>query len=227
MVLTCEHAGKEVPPEFQCVFLDAKYEHHRWYDLGARDYAQALADSYGWVLFCGDWTRLLVDLNRSENHRNLFSAVTRKLPEEERRRVIQKHYRPFRARVKQIVLRAIKKGQRVVHLSCHTFTPRLRGIVRSMDVGVLYDPRRLGERNLASILCEQLRAVGFSVRKNAPYKGVADGHVTALRRLFTDDVYLGLEIEVNQRMCARNFRKISDFIDAFSSLAAKESVLCQ
>jgi hypothetical protein len=38
------------------------------------------------------------------------------------------------------------------------------------------------------------------VRRNYPYRGVSDCLVTTLRRQFAGERYLGLEIEVNQKL---------------------------
>jgi predicted N-formylglutamate amidohydrolase len=35
---------------------------------------------------------------------------------------------------------------------------------------------------------------------NFPYSGRSDSHTTALRRRFSKDVYLGIELEINQRL---------------------------
>jgi hypothetical protein len=41
----------------------------------------------------------------------------------------------------------------------------------------------------------------WSVRRNYPYLGRSDGLTTYLRRRFDRDRYVGVEIEVNQRLC--------------------------
>jgi predicted N-formylglutamate amidohydrolase len=41
---------------------------------------------------------------------------------------------------------------------------------------------------------------GLAIMMNYPYRGVADGHTTALRRRFGDRGYLGLELEINQNL---------------------------
>jgi predicted N-formylglutamate amidohydrolase len=89
----------------------------------------------------------------------------------------------------------------VIHISCHSFTPVLGKVERKMDLGILYDPRRALEKAFADTLrrelCEQ---TAMRVRCNAPYRGVSDGHVTALRQLFSRDQYVGIELEVNQSL---------------------------
>jgi predicted N-formylglutamate amidohydrolase len=87
----------------------------------------------------------------------------------------------------------------------HSFTPVLDGVVRRTDVGVLYDPRRPGERDLALELRRRLRAAhDWRVRLNDPYRGNADGLTTTLRRRFPENRYWGIELEVNQRLVKRS-----------------------
>jgi hypothetical protein len=69
-------------------------------------------------------------------------------------------------------------------------------------VGLLYDPRREGE----VALCARWQAAlsggeaGWRVRRNYPYQGKADGLTAALRKRYTDAEYVGVELEVNQRI---------------------------
>jgi len=43
----------------------------------------------------------------------------------------------------------LTRGDRVIHVAVHSFTPTLRGVRRNADVGLLYDPARPGELALA------------------------------------------------------------------------------
>ena len=70
----------------------------------------------------------------------------------------------------------------------------------SLDVAVLYDPRRRREAELGEKLAARFSAVGFRVRRNFPFRGAADGHTTGLRRKFSDKAYAGVEIELNQSL---------------------------
>ncbi len=89
----------------------------------------------------------------------------------------------------------------VLHVAVHSFTPALDGQERSMDLGLLYDPARPREASLAvawkAVLARQ--APHLRVRRNAPYRGAADGLTTSLRRVLGPG-YLGFELEANQRL---------------------------
>jgi predicted N-formylglutamate amidohydrolase len=111
-----------------------------------------------------------------------------------------RHYRPFREGVAWAVADALASGARVVHVSVHTFTPVLGERPRLTDIGLLYDPRRTAER---AFVGEVERALGeaapaLRIRRNQPYRGVADGMATFLRGLHPDPLYSGLELEVSE-----------------------------
>ena len=91
--------------------------------------------------------------------------------------------------------------KRLAPIKLDSFTPELDGEVRHFDVGWLYDPRRPRERQAADRLLDTLaaRRPDLRQRRNAPYLGKADGLTTSLRRIFPEDGYLGIELEINQR----------------------------
>jgi len=152
-------------------------------------------------LFVATTSRLLVDLNRSIGHPNLFSEITRRLPNVTRREILARYYLPYRNRVEMAIAEAIKHGNRVIHISSHSFTPELDGQVRKADIGLLYDPSRPGERALCQRWQASLKtkAPGLTIRRNYPYTGKADGFTTYLRRRFPTDMYAGIELEINQK----------------------------
>jgi len=173
---------------------------HRGYDPGALAIAKALARCLGAPLLCSTISRLLVDLNRSIGHPQLFSEVTRGAPAACRANIIEKHYLPYRTRVERLVRKSVSRGRRVVHISSHSFTPELGGKVRCADVGLLYDPRRRAEAKLCAKWKKLLAAYApeFRVRRNYPYCGKGDGLTSHLRRIFPSGVYVGIELEFNQ-----------------------------
>jgi predicted N-formylglutamate amidohydrolase len=202
LLLTCEHAGNRVPEPYSGLFRGHArlLASHRGYDRGALEVARHLAGALHCPLLVGSTTRLLVDLNRAATNRRVFSEITRGLPEDERARLVTTYHQPYRRRVREAVRREVKSCARVVHIAVHTFTPRLSGKERRADVGLLYDPARVGERAFCHTWRGRLRALSANlvVRCNYPYRGTADGVPTWLRREFSDRAYLGIELEVNQ-----------------------------
>jgi len=204
VVVSCEHGGNRVPARYRELFTGADRElaSHAGWDPGSARLARDLARACGTDLVVATVSRLVVDLNRGPGHRRLFSRRTRDLPEEERERILARYWEPHRA----AVVRGIRAhGRRtVLHLSVHSFTPRWKGAVRAVDVGLLYDPARPGERVLVD---RWLGALGqlrpdLRLRRNYPYLGVSPGMTTDLRRRFAAGRYLGIEVEVNQALVA-------------------------
>jgi predicted N-formylglutamate amidohydrolase len=203
IILSCEHGGSRIPAAYEALFhgQEELLATHRGYDLGILPLARYLARELGAPLHAAEVSRLLVDLNRCRHSPTLFSEVTRRLPAGERGEILRRYYDPYREAVTRSVAGGLRGG-RVLHLSVHSFTPELRGVVRRADIGLLYDPARPVEAEF----CRRWQAAitrldpGLRVRRNYPYRGVSDCLVTTLRRQFAGERYLGLEIEVNQKL---------------------------
>src|SRR5262249_55301370 len=146
-------------------------------------------------------TRLLVDPNRSPHNPAVFSSRTRDLSRAHREALLARHHRPHWDRVRAQIA-AFPGG--ALHVAVHSFTPVLRGARRDYGIGILYDPERARERARARDWQRRLaRALpGVGVRRNAPYRGNADGLTTALRRELPAGRYEGIELELNQRLVA-------------------------
>jgi predicted N-formylglutamate amidohydrolase len=204
VLVTCEHGGHEVPEVYRSLFAgrDDVLMSHRGWDAGSLALAGSLSRALDAPLRVATTTRLLVDLNRSSHNRAVFSEVTRTLSAGERRRLLAEYHAPHREAVARDVAEGVRAGGCVLHLAVHTFTPSFNGSVRRTDVGLLYDPARASERVLVGAWTEALkrRLPRASVRRNHPYRGVTDGLTTWLRRTYGDRQYLGIEIEVSQRL---------------------------
>ncbi len=206
VLLSCEHGGNRLPEAYARLFRNRQrlLNSHRGYDAGSLQLARHLSRDLGAPLIAATVTRLLVDLNRSLGHRQLFSEVTRSLARAERERILSRYYFPHRQAVETAIAAGAAQGACTLHLSVHSFTPVLNDKIRRTDVGLLYDPARRDE----TIWCRRVQAILQEIRpdllvhRNAPYRGNTDGLTTALRRRFTKERYVGIELEVNQRFVA-------------------------
>ncbi|CAN5377005.1 N-formylglutamate amidohydrolase [soil metagenome] len=206
MVLTCEHAGNKIPDAYLQHFGKAGeiLKTHRGYDPGALDifmYLKDLADFSG----SQDISRLLIEMNRSRHHPALFSEFTRDLSSEIKRDLIEKFYLPYRGEAEKFIKDRVIEGEKVLHISIHTFTPVLDGEVRNADVGILYDPGSINEKAISKRIKRNLNILkpNLKVRFNYPYAGTADGFTTYLRKILPVNYY-GIEIEVNQKFTHNN-----------------------
>jgi len=201
-LITCEHGGNRIPTPYRSLFHGhrALLDTHRGYDPGALVMAKALARAFRAPLVTSTISRLLIDLNRSIGHRQLFFAATQGEGKSGRAKLVELHYLPYRAEVERLVGESVSRRLRVIHISSHSFTPELDGKIRRADVGLLYDPRRSGETELCARWKTSLAALApdLRVRRNYPYAGKGDGLTAHLRRRFLPSAYVGIELELNQ-----------------------------
>lgn len=210
LVLTCEHCGNNVPAAYTPLFEahQQRLASHEGYDIGAKELFLELED-LAQKSFCAETTRLLVELNRSLHHKQLFSTITRKLPEQEKQQILREHYKPYRERVESLVHDFVMAGRQVLHIAVHTFTPVLNDEERVGDIGLLYDSARSSEQAFCRQWKQQLQQLNPNVlvRYNYPYLGTSDGLTTYLRRKFNERQYMGIELEVNQKFATGDLQQ--------------------
>ena len=201
VLVTCEHGGNRLPSRYRGLIPRKTLESHRGYDPGALDLARDFAAALQAPLYFGTLSRLLIELNRTLDHPQLFSKYALRLPEKDREVLIRRMYLPYWKAIERHVASALQRGRVVVHVSSHSFTPRMNGVRRDADVGLLFDPDRAEEvalcRRWHRALVEE--AGRLRVRNNYPYVGTGNGLTTALREKFAGRAYVGVQIEVNQR----------------------------
>lgn len=204
LIGTCEHAGNRVPARYRVLFKPHAHllTTHRGYDIGIHGVARRVCHKLGIPLLPHFITRLLVETNRSRHHPRLFSEITRVLPAPEKQQIIDTYYTPHRQRVETTIRETLHHHPRMLHIGFHSFTPALDGVVREVDIGLLYDPSRPAEVTACRAIKTALTTMhpGYRIRMNHPYRGTSDGLTTTLRRLWPDPLYGGIEIEINQRL---------------------------
>lgn len=220
LFLSCEHAVNDVPSAYQHLFKqhESILQTHRAVDFGALSVANALSQSLGCECVTAKVTRLLIDCNRTLTNRSCFSEFTRGLPEQEKQSLINQYYRPYREQCETTIHTLIEKGAQVLHISVHSFTPEFKGVLRNAAIGLLYDTKRHGEKEVArqwhGLLFHELPA--YRIRMNYPYHGASDGFTTALRKQYSEKEYLGIELEMNQLLFIDqdqvSIDRVSDFL---------------
>lgn len=202
-LITCEHGGNRIPSRYYDFFRGKEHllRTHRAYDPGALRIAREFADALRAPLLVSTVSRLLIDLNRSSSHPRLYSEATRPAPMDIRGEIFNRYYLPYRTKAETQIAQAVANGARVIHVSCHSFTPEFDGKVRDADIGLLYDPARIAEAGLCRRWQTALKvyAATLRTRMNYPYTGTADGFTVYLRRRFPAESYLGIELEINQK----------------------------
>jgi len=206
-IFTCEHASPMLPPGYGTLGLGAEaLQSHASYDIGAADLVKVLAARFEKHPFMGNYSRLLVDLNRAPDHpaaipENSFGLEVpgnQRLTAEDRAIRIERYHAPYRQAISRAVNRTIGDGRLCLLISVHSFASVLDGEVRAAPVGVLFDPARALETRIGMAMLAAVRSCGLEARPNYPYSGIDDGLYVDLRRQFDVADYAGVEIEVRQ-----------------------------
>ncbi len=202
LILSCEHGGNEIPLAYKPLFEGKKnlLETHRGYDPGTLNLFEYLKETAHFSK-CNTISRLLIECNRSLHHPKLFSEITKSCDTKIKQHIINTYYLPYRLAIEAEIVKEIRKGTKVVHLSLHSFTPQLNGELRNNDIGLLYNPKSILEKEFCKSFKFQLekRNPNLKIRYNYPYLGTADGFPTYLRKKFKTN-YLGIELEINQKL---------------------------
>lgn len=206
LILTCEHGGNKIPREYSHLFKHHNHilDTHRGFDIGSLDlynHLKPLAD----FSLSSETSRLLIELNRSLHHNDLFSEFSKTLTKSEKDKLILGFYLAHRKKVEQKIKKFIKNNETVLHISVHSFTPILNNIERQCDIGLLYDPGRTSEKQFCKMFKTELsnQNAEYIIRYNYPYYGKADGFTTYLRKKFSEN-YIGIELEINQKFSKKN-----------------------
>ena len=176
LVLTCEHASVQIPVEYHNLGLPPEeLDRHIARDKGVKEVTELLAKELGCFAVMGNYSRLLIDLNRRPQEDELIVKVSdgtvvpgnADISAEERQKRLDVYYKPYYAAIERQIEHLQKKGIKPVVFSVHSYTPQLRGgAYRPWQAGILWHK----PVQLASFLFENLRADENKViGANVPY----------------------------------------------------------
>jgi predicted N-formylglutamate amidohydrolase len=196
--LTCEHASDRLPGPWQWPVQDTRLLGTHWaFDLGAREVTLELAAALRASAVLSRFTRLLVDPNREEQHRDLFRGsaegaeilLNRALDPRQREVRLSRYYRPFHVAVD----RALAQTRAPILLSVHSFTPLYEGVTREVQLGVLFNKEEAAAERLVDALSRSFEGVA----RNEPWSG-RDGLIFSAESHAERHGRIPLEIEVRQ-----------------------------
>lgn len=197
-VLSCEHASPRLPEPWSWHPDDHWLMGTHWaYDLGARAFTLELGAALRANAVLARFSRLLVDPNRSLDQESLFRTIcdervvrlNEAMSEEDKQARLERYYKPFHSALDQ----ALARSTAPLLFSIHSFTPNYEGVIRDVEIGVLFND----EEEHALPLFDALRASFANVALNEPWSGKsgliysAESHAHAFGRI-------PLELEVRQ-----------------------------
>jgi predicted N-formylglutamate amidohydrolase len=173
IMLTCEHATNELPPEYQWSKNDENnfLRTHWAYDIGAIELAKAVAEELKIMLVHTNYSRLIIDTNRPIASDTLFRLqgdgktveLNKELSPDEERTRIEKHYFSY-----YWMLRKADKAVDPEYIfSIHSFNRVYEGEQRDVEVGALTS---LTDEPAPKFV-EHFNAAGIKAAENQPYSG--------------------------------------------------------
>ena len=172
ILIIADHASNYIPKEKNKLGLpNASLNQHIAFDPGIRELSLDLSNRLKCKLVQGKYSRLLIDLNRDLDDPTVIpEIVDRKiipgnigLSKKELRLRVNKIYNKYHNEIDRV----IKREKVKVILSLHSFNPIFKNKKRLLEFGILSNE----DKNLSSIIIDQLRLQKKNVGDNKPYKG--------------------------------------------------------
>ncbi|MBC6412215.1 MAG: N-formylglutamate amidohydrolase [Hyphomonadaceae bacterium] len=203
-----DHASRYIPGNYGNLGLAGNdMTRHIAWDIGSASLIRAMADFFGCRAQLANFSRLLIDPNRSLDADSLILEVSDgtvipgnwNLSMADKRCRIDEFYQPYHDRMSDY----LKTVNDPLVISIHSFTPQpLAGATRHVDIGLLVKHDELSARQFQRMFMQL--GQGFSIGMNEPYSAhdfnhTIDTHVAprGLRHL---------AIEVNQRLVDTEYR---------------------
>lgn len=201
LVLIADHAGRNLPDEYGTLGLPAcEMERHIAYDIGVEGVTRELAAILGVPAIMANFSRLLIDPNRSEKDPTLIrqlydgTIVPANYPmsDEERERRLEQYYRPYHDAVGSLISSVVSEANKPPFIfSIHSFTPAMQGRERPWHAGVLWDSDGRAVHPLIEMLSADPELV---VGNNEPYDGALNGDTMYRHAIVNGYAHVLLEI---------------------------------
>lgn len=179
-LIVCDHASNAVPRALGTLGLSRRdLKKHIAWDPGTADIGRAVSRAVDATVVYANYSRLVVDLNRGADNGECIRPVSdhvripanEKLSKQERAQRLDEIFHPYHAQIDaqldRLSARGKGKKRTPVLISIHSFTPKMDGIKRPWEIGVLWNR----EEKIARQLIANLRAQnkGLTIGENEPY----------------------------------------------------------
>jgi predicted N-formylglutamate amidohydrolase len=172
ILIIVDHASNFIPKENNKLGLSNSFlNKHIAFDIGVKELSLDLSNRLKCKVIQGKYSRLLIDLNRDLNDPTVIPEIVDGkiipgnigLSKSEIRLRVKKIYNKYHHEIN----RTIKNKKVKVILSLHSFNPIFKNKRRLLEFGILSNE----DKNLSSIIIDQLKLQKLNVGDNKPYRG--------------------------------------------------------
>jgi predicted N-formylglutamate amidohydrolase len=217
LVITCEHAGNELPPDIDLGEQEKEWLEEHWgWDIGAERVVRRMVQREPSVAVLSRYSRLLCDVNRRLERWDLVRPHVQGEPvefndglsESDIEERIARYHAPYHEATDNCLADVADLNPDFFLLSVHTFTPELNGEVRDMEIGLLFD---YDQEHYIDEIHDEVAAEDFEVARNEPYSG-KEGFIYSVERHGVNHDVRFLEIEIRNDLVdhAEGARDVAD-----------------
>lgn len=176
-LVVCDHASNRIPERLAGLGLNpGQLSQHIAWDIGAAGVARRVAARLDLAVMLAGYSRLVADCNRRADSPSCMPVISDGIlipgnlalepgARAQRRDLL---YWPYHHAIERELERRSGEGRAPVVVSIHSFTPRMYGVVRHWQVGVLWDR----DPRIPLPFMRRLRGLpGVLVGDNEPYSG--------------------------------------------------------
>ncbi len=234
-LFTGDHTGNTIPIKLKQMGLrEEELSRHITFDIGTREVILRMAESFDAPAIMGNYSRLVVDLNRRLDDPSAFPELVDNIPIPENQQLgdlkrqerIDSVYNPYHNAIDTQLKKFAHNNVVPALISIHSFTPVLMGEVRECHMGVLWDK----DDRIALPLIQRLREnADIVVGDNEPYSGRHMANFTIDHHAEPAGLpYVGIEIRQDLLRSTERIRRWSDILkDALDPILADTRLYTQ
>ena len=211
ILFIADHASNYIPVLFESLGLSKHLlDTHIAYDLGVKELCINLSKSLNSKYIIGEYSRLLIDLNRGKSDPTLIPEIVDKkivpknidLNNKEKRKRMSDIYDNYHNKIKKI----IKKDNIKILISLHSFNPIFKNKRRNICFGILSNQ----DRRLSELMINEMKQKNLKVGDNEPYKGNLIGDTMHSHGLKNNLFHTLIEVRNDLLSSSIKINRISD-----------------
>ena len=220
LIFICDHASNFIPSNYNNLGLEEKHlKSHIAFDLGAKKFCQILSEELKQTSFYSNFSRLLIDPNRSEYSKQLIISKSAEIEipgnqfidNSEKEKRLKLFHRKYHLGLSNLITKKKKEFDKVYLISIHSFTKKFIDKKRGIEIGLLWNKNM----NLLVPIQKSLTNLNFHFGRNFPYSGfhynyTLDRHTQAG---LIDNICLEFR---NDLIC--NEKRIKKYINVFEKI---------
>ncbi len=176
IIFICDHASNQIPNIYQNLGLKKDLlKSHISIDLGAKEFCVSLTKILGQSYFYSNFSRLLIDPNRSSYSDQLIARKSCgieipgniKINSKEKKKRIMRFHEEYHCNLKKLVEKKSRQYEKVFLIAIHSFTKIYDKENRSLEIGLLWNKNM----NLLLKIQKELTSMNVHFGRNYPYSG--------------------------------------------------------